>query len=138
MREQSGSTTRSAKVAARDLRKRETKAEQVLWAALRDRRLNGIKFRRQHPIERYVLDFYCAEARLGIELDGEIHKSQSDMDEFRTEFLVASGIKIVRFNNGEVLTDLSTVLEQIAGAHAELIDNQPNSQMPLSHAWERG
>lgn len=85
-----------------------------------------------------MLDFYCAEARLGIELDGEIHKSQSDMDEFRTEFLVASGIKIVRFNNGEVLTDLSTVLEQIAGAHAELIDNQPNSQMPLSHAWERG
>jgi very-short-patch-repair endonuclease len=123
MSKQIGNASSTAKAAARDLRGRETRAERMLWAMLRDRRLNGIKVRRQHPIDRYVLDFYCADVRLAIELDGEIHHNQLEMDTFRTRYLEACGIKVIRFRNGQVFTDLASVLDQITSTYSELADS---------------
>ena len=91
--------------AARQLRQSHTRAEAALWELLRDRRLSGLKFRRQHPIDGYFLDFYCAEARLAIELDGERHATtdQREYDEERTRRLSARKIRVLRFRNHQVL-----------------------------------
>jgi very-short-patch-repair endonuclease len=72
--------------AARDLRAHETSVEDLLWEELRGRRLDGMKFRRQHPIGAFVVDFCCAESRLVIELDGGIHVEQRDQDAEREQF----------------------------------------------------
>ena len=100
---------------ARNLRQRQTDAESLLWAMLRNRRLEGLKFRRQHPIGRYVLDFYCPDARLAVELDGEQHGEDVGQarDAEREAFLLKNGIRTVRFWNHEVLTELEWVLETI-------------------------
>lgn len=100
--------------AAREMRKEPTPAELRLWRALRDRQVAGMKFRRQHAVGRFVLDFYCAEARLCIEVDGEIHEAQTERDEERTARLATAGIGVLRFRNDEVLTDLASVLPRIA------------------------
>lgn len=100
---------------ARNLRKEQTDAEQRLWSLLRNRQFCGMKFRRQFPMAPYVLDFYCDEKRLGIELDGGQHnepdKQQTDKE--RTAFLEGKGIKIIRFWNNEVLRETEAVLEQL-------------------------
>lgn len=69
---------------ARELRKQTTPAEKILWEQLRNRRLNGIKFRRQHPLGKYIVDFYSPAHRLVIEIDGEFHRYQVDQDQART------------------------------------------------------
>ena len=100
---------------ARGNRKELTKAERLLWAELRNRKLNGLKFRRQHPIDKYVADFYCVEKNLIIELDGNIH-SESEIkqyDEARTKELNNLGIKVLRFTNEEVLNNMPAVLTTI-------------------------
>jgi very-short-patch-repair endonuclease len=99
----------------RDLRKNATDAEQLLWACLRDRNLAGYKFRRQHPVDHYILDFYCHEARLCIELDGGGHTEpdQQNYDAERTAFLESQGIEVLRYWNHEVMEDLELVLETI-------------------------
>jgi len=99
----------------RDLRKNATDAEQLLWACLRDRNLAGYKFRRQHPVDNYILDFYCHEARLCVELDGGGHTEpdQQDYDAERTAFLESQGIEVLRYWNHEVMEDLELVLETI-------------------------
>lgn len=99
----------------REMRKNPTEAERVLWERLRDRRLNGHKFRRQHPIGGYVVDFYCIEAYLGIEVDGGVHlnKEQAENDRQRSEDLARMGISILRFWNSEVLADIEGVLNRI-------------------------
>jgi len=102
--------------AARELRRRETEAETVLWATLRDRQVAGLKFRRQRPAGPFVLDFYCAEQRLVIEVDGGIHDEQREQDAARTAILEQYGYRVVRFRNEEILTDLSAVLARIAKA----------------------
>ncbi|MCM1983973.1 endonuclease domain-containing protein [Lyngbya confervoides] len=101
--------------AARSLRRRSTPAEARLWEALRRRKLAGYKFRRQHPVGRFILDFYCPELKLVIEIDGGIHEHQKDYDEDRTAQLEASGDRVLRFSNDEVLHHLPTVLERILG-----------------------
>lgn len=90
---------------ARNLRKDSTEAEEVLWTFLRNRKLSGHKFRRQQPLEGFILDFYCDAAKLGVEVDGSIHflKEISEYDEQRTLFLKEFGIEIIRFSNEEVL-----------------------------------
>ena len=97
---------------ARTLRKQETKAEQLLWHLLRNRRIEEFKFRRQYPIGKYVLDFYCHEARLGVELDGGQHnepdKQRKDM--VRSAFIESEGVTVVRFWNNEVLLETEGVL----------------------------
>lgn len=80
-----------------------TKAECELWALLRDRRFHGYKFRRQVPIDRYVVDFLCGEARMIVEIDGKHHDQRADLDEARTDALRRLGFEVVRFTNDEVL-----------------------------------
>lgn len=99
---------------AQDLRKRETEAEKILWEKLSNKQL-GVKFRRQHPLYRFIVDFYCHELRLVIELDGSIHDlaEQADYDELRTMLINQLDIKVIRFRNDEIFDDLDKVLETI-------------------------
>jgi putative DNA methylase len=101
--------------AARDLRKTMTDAEQLLWQCLRGKQLDGFKFRRQHPIDRFVLDFYCPAARLAVELDGSQHNTEQGRaaDAERTAWLNARGIRVLRFWNSEVFSNLEGVLTAI-------------------------
>lgn len=96
-------------------RKKFTDAEQLMWALLRDRRLLDLKFRRQHPVGDYILDFYCHSLRLAVEIDGGQHNEpeQSRRDAKRTAFLESRGIKIIRFWNHEVLAETESVLEAL-------------------------
>ncbi len=91
----------------RDLRKSTTDGEEAAWWLLRDRSLLGLKFRRQHPLGPYVVDFYCPERRLAIELDGSIHAqpSQARRDKARDKILQSQGIQVLRVPNGMVLED---------------------------------
>ncbi|MGH2614262.1 MAG: endonuclease domain-containing protein [Thermomicrobiales bacterium] len=105
--------------AARDLRARETPVEELLWNELRGRRLDGLKFRRQHPIGPFVIDFCCAECRLAIELDGGIHDNQREHDAEREALLAAAGYRFLRFPNQAVRDRLPDVLEAIRVAASE-------------------
>ena len=96
--------------AARYLRQNLTPAEAQLWSALRGRQLAGLKFRRQHPVGQFIVDFYCPSCKLVIEVDGEIHTQQTAYDEARTQHLQLFGYRVLRFTNEEVLSDLQTVL----------------------------
>jgi very-short-patch-repair endonuclease len=99
-------------IKARYLRHEETKAEKILWKELRNRKL-GIKFRRQHPFEKFILDFYAPEINLAIELDGSPHKENHEYDKLRTEYLESQKIKVVRFWNSEVENNLEEILRRI-------------------------
>jgi ATP-dependent helicase HrpA/adenine-specific DNA-methyltransferase len=100
---------------ARRLRGAETDTEHRLWDLLRDRKLAGFKFRRQHPIGRYVLDFYCASARLAIEIDGSDHleADRVEYDADRTRLLAARAIRVLRFANEEILHEPAGVVDAI-------------------------
>jgi very-short-patch-repair endonuclease len=98
---------------ARQMRKAPTAAEKALWQQLRDKRFSGYRFRRQHPIDRFIVDFYCAKAALVVEVDGPIHDYTPEEDALRTAFLESLGQRVIRFTNGEVLTNLKGVLERI-------------------------
>ena len=113
---------------ARENRKLPTKAEGILWQALRNRRLHGYKFRRQHPISDFIADFYCHECKLIIEIDGGYHNDieQRQYDEGRTYELNEFKIKVIRFTNNEVIEDIAFVLDVI-GAHL-LTDAYENDQ----------
>jgi 5-methyltetrahydrofolate--homocysteine methyltransferase len=110
-----GKTTWKYVLAARKLRQEETEAEAMLWDALRGKRLNGLKFRRQHPYEKTILDFFCVDHQLVVELDGSIHNlpDQFESDEERTKFLNDHGLKVIRFRNEEILKNLPAVLQRI-------------------------
>ena len=99
---------------SRELRHPQTPAEATLWQNLRNRNL-GYKFRRQHPIDRFIVDFYCAEAKLCIEIDGGSHfeKEQEEYDKARTEFLEALGYQVVRYTNNDVRYNIHAVVDQI-------------------------
>jgi very-short-patch-repair endonuclease len=98
---------------ARALRAGQTDAELLLWHHLRNRRLQGWKFRRQHEIGRYIADFVCSDAALIVELDGGQHGEQMAYDECRTVELQALGYMVLRFWNNDVLRDTESVLEVI-------------------------
>ena len=100
---------------AQFLRRNETKAEKLLWEKLRNNQLEGLKFRRQHPVNIYIADFYCHKFKLIIELDGDYHnqEEQKQKDEVRTEVLRLNGLKIIRFKNEEVEQDINQVLTTI-------------------------
>src|SRR5512140_2690828 len=102
---------------AREMRHPQTRAETTLWHALRNRQ-NGFKFRRQHPIERFIIDFYCAEAKLLIEIDGESHlePSQAEYDEMRTKYLEHLGYQVIRFTNNDVRYNIDAVACEILQA----------------------
>lgn len=104
--------------AARRLRSDETPAEKTLWSELRRNRLDGLHFRRQHALGRFVLDFYCASKKLAVELDGEVHDDPDQVmrDQMRSVALEALSVRVIRFRNEEVLKNLPSVLERIRGA----------------------
>ena len=103
--------TQSSK--ARELRKQSTDAERLLWSKLRNRSLMGLKFRRQFPIGKYIVDFVCRERSLIIEIDGGHHQEQRQADSTRAAWLNARGFRVVRYWNNEVLADVDSVLESI-------------------------
>jgi len=100
---------------AHDLRHPMTDAEKLLWDKIRNRKLQGLKFRRQHPIHYYIADFYCHEKRLIVEVDGGIHLDEAvkEHDENRTAELDRLGIKVIRFTNEHIFEHLEQVLEEI-------------------------
>ena len=106
---------------ARSLRVHQTDAENLLWLLLRNRNIGGFKFRRQHPVGRFILDFYCKEAGLAVELDGGEHNDDAAVlrDQFRSDMLGKMGIHVIRFWNNELLNSTEAVLERI---YQELID----------------
>jgi very-short-patch-repair endonuclease len=120
---------------ARALRRNSTDAERLLWAELRDHRLNDFKFRRQVPIESYVADFICHAAMLVIELDGGQHFSDQGerADAQRSETIEARGFRILRFNNHDVMANRAGVLQIIASVLAE---RAPTPTLPRKR--ERG
>jgi very-short-patch-repair endonuclease len=99
----------------RALRATLTAAERILWAHLRRRQLHGFKFRRQHPVGNYVLDFYCSQRKLAIEVDGDSHYVDQGpvRDEGRSAVLAREGIRVLRFTNVELMAELEGVIETI-------------------------
>jgi very-short-patch-repair endonuclease len=101
---------------ARRLRARSTKSEDIVWEALRNRRLNGMKFRRQAPVLTYTVDFLCFERKIIVEIDGKQHGWEQDYDVARTAEIEAHGFMVVRFSNEEVRNDLDAVIVKIIAA----------------------
>lgn len=101
---------------ARDLRRQPTPAERLLWEQLRAHRLAGLHFRRQQVIHGFILDFYCHARRLVVEVDGAVHEGQAEYDAERDRILAASGLRVLRVTNDEVLHDLPRVLERVVRA----------------------
>ena len=127
----------------RSLRKKSTQAGQLLWEQLRDRCFLGLKFKRQKAIGRYVVDFYCAEKDLAVELDGSSHNNKIHYDNKREEILKASRIRTIRFTNDKVLFSMQYVLftlksfltdspSPITGRRArdEGVDNKRKQHLP--------
>jgi very-short-patch-repair endonuclease len=123
---------------ARQLRRDQTSAEQILWALLRRRQLAGVRFRRQHPVGRYVLDFCAPALRLAIELDGEIHSAQRDQDAHRSEQLEAFGYRVIRFKNEEVRADTDLVIRMIEEVIEEMRRRPPPPRSPSPNSGGGG
>ena len=99
----------------RRLRYRSTEPEQIFWYRIRNRQINNLKFRRQHSIGPFVVDFYCAEKLLVIEIDGDSHATKrgilSDLN--RTAFIESKGYQIIRYNNSDIINNIDGVLEDL-------------------------
>ncbi len=107
--------SKELKLLARDHRRNMTHAEKLLWLRLKNRRDFPDRMRSQHPISKFILDFYCHQSSLGIEVDGGYHKerAQKFYDEDRSEILLEFGIRIIRFSNEEVVNDIDKVVDAI-------------------------
>ncbi len=125
-----GSTHSHTVETARALRRRQTRAEELLWEALRARRLCGVKFRRQHPFDKFILDFFCPHFQLAIEVDGPVHDDADhrNYDEARAVFLTERGVRVLRFTNSDIENRLSWVLEVIQTA---LVNNAKANNAPM-------
>jgi very-short-patch-repair endonuclease len=99
------------------LRQKQTEAEDIMWQCLRNRKILGFKFRRQHPLDKYIADFYCYEVKLVVEVDGGIHNrlENREYDKGRSDELRELGITVIRFTNEEVSDHLEMVLNVIRG-----------------------
>jgi very-short-patch-repair endonuclease len=104
---------------ARVLRKETTPAEELLWRELRGQKLEGLKFRRQHPVGRFIVDFYASASHLVVELDGGIHHNNREQDEARSELLRSYGYKVLRFQNEQILNELPQILAAIVNAASQ-------------------
>lgn len=109
---------RDMKERARHMRKNPTPAEAILWARLRKRQVKGFQFRRQHPIVRFIVDFYCAEAKLVVEVDGSVHDQpgHEKYDVEREQFLEKLGLRVLRFSNAKVVTETDAAINAISEA----------------------
>lgn len=112
---------------AQRLRHEQTPAEATLWARVRGRRLNGLKFYRQHPLGPFIADFYCPEHRLVVELDGGGHLMQQEYDQQRTEWLNSNNCRVIRFTNHQVRYEIDQVLLTILQACQGNADEQAQS-----------
>ena len=106
---------KTLKTRRRELRVNQTETEKIIWQKLRNRQINNIKFFRQYSIGAYIVDFYCSELRLVIELDGYQHNEENsfEFDKIREKFMESLDIKTIRFSNSDVLTNLDGVMEKI-------------------------
>lgn len=104
------------KAKAKELRKSMTHTEILLWDHLRNRRINNMHFRHQHPYGIYIIDFFCSKANLAIEVDGEIHKFKREYDRERIKYLEESGLKVLRFTNADVENNIEGVIKKIQSA----------------------
>ncbi len=125
-----GGRLRTSVSAARELRRTMTPAERLLWRELREHRLAGIHFRRQHPVGPFVLDFACPARFLAVEVDGAIHERQVEQDAARGEILEAYGWTVLRVTNANVLTNLPATHDRIAAnaAARPLALRRPNAR----------
>jgi len=114
---------------ARQLRAAQTDAEARLWSRLRAHQLLGLKFRRQQPVGPYVVDFFCAEKKLIVELDGGQHQEQAEYDASRDAWLRAQGYTVLRYWNNELLRHLDSVLEDI-GRYAGVLESPSPQPLP--------
>ncbi|MFA5820098.1 MAG: DUF559 domain-containing protein [Bacteroidales bacterium] len=106
---------------ARLLRKNMTNYEELLWERLKGKQISGLRFRRQHPIDIFIADFYCHDARLVIEIDGDIHIQQIEYDDGRTAEIEKFGIKVIRFTNSEIVNNIEAVINKIGNYLAVFI-----------------
>lgn len=116
---------------ARQFRKEPTKSEATLWQALRGKKLDGLKFRRQQPIGNFIVDFYNSVYRLVIEVDGSIHNDQVEVDKARQDILERLGLNILRVGAEEVEKNLPLVLQKIRSKIVELKVNTSESPSPF-------
>lgn len=113
-------TSPKIRALSKRLRKNQTRPERLLWKVLRNRQVNRLKWRRQHPIGNFIVDFYCAEYRLVLELDGDSHADRINYDEQRTKWLVTRGYHVIRFANREIVKIISGIIDQIIDVVDEL------------------
>ncbi len=109
----------AGKSIARSLRRNSTDVERMLWQQFRNRQMGGLKFRRQEPVGPFVVDFFCLERNLIVEVDGGQHATAQDRDAARTAWLEARGYRVIRFWNNEVIGNIEAVLETIVRAARE-------------------
>lgn len=98
---------------AKELRQNQTEGEALLWEHLRNRKYRGFKFRRQHVIDRFIVDFYCPAAKLIVEVDGAIHRARKEEDAARDTVLTGNGYRVLRVDNEAVLNSTNSVLREI-------------------------
>jgi very-short-patch-repair endonuclease len=110
---------------AKSLRNTMTYHESFLWEKLKGKQIYGVRFRRQHAIDFYIVDFYCQEARLVIEVDGEIHNDRIEYDDGRSAEMEKFGIKVIRFTNFEVENNIGKVIKRIETIVKERIESPP-------------
>jgi very-short-patch-repair endonuclease len=111
--------------AAKILRENMTKSEKLLWEQLKSKQICGLRFRRQHPIAFFIADFYCHEAKLVIELDGEIHNQQREYDDGRSAEMEKYFIKVKRFTNSEIENNIEEVIKDIENEIKSRIKSPP-------------
>jgi very-short-patch-repair endonuclease len=111
--------------AARLLRKKMTPTDKLLWEKLKLKQINGVRFRRQHPIDFFIADFYCHEARLVVEIDGEIHEDNKDYDDRRSAAMEKYLVKVIRFTNSEVENKIEQVINLIKAQTRRRIQSPP-------------
>jgi very-short-patch-repair endonuclease len=105
------------------LRNKMTPEETILWERLKGKQICNTRFRRQHPINKFIADFYCHAAKLVVELDGEIHLQQIKYDKERTGILNELGIDVIRFSNSETLKDIDGIIVQIESKVKSRLEN---------------
>jgi len=122
---------------AQAMRSQSSSGEDRLWQELRRNQIEGKHFRRQHPIDRFIVDFYCGDAKLVIEVDGSIHDDQVEQDAGRQATLEALGFRVLRFTNDEILADLPSVIERITSAVQQTTTPSPSPTSERETEGER-
>jgi len=102
-----------------------TNYEKLIWERLKGKQICGLRFRRQHPIDIFIVDFFCHEVRLVVEIDGEIHDQQEEYDDGRSAEMEKFGIRVIRFTNSEVEKNIEVVINKIKKVVDERIKSPP-------------